>query len=117
MQRVLGTEYGGMGESLANLYAITGKEYYLAIAQRFDKKQFFDPLAVHRDELKVLHVNTHIPQVIATARLYELTGDLRHRAIALYFWHELVSERSYATAVTSNHEPCNTVPAEPAAEL
>jgi hypothetical protein len=117
MQRVLGTEYGGMGESLANLYAITGKEYYLAIAQRFDKKQFFDPLAAHRDELKGLHVNTHIPQVIAAARLYELTGDRRYRDIAEYFWDEVVSERSYCTGGTSNHESWNTDPGQLAAEL
>jgi uncharacterized protein len=117
MQRVLGTEYGGMGESLANLYAITGKEHYLAIAQRFDKKQFFDPLAVHRDELKGLHVNTHIPQVIAAARLYELTGDHRYRDIAEYFWDEVVSERSYCTGGTSNHESWNTDPGKLAAEL
>src|SRR6266496_3455046 len=117
MQRVFGTEYGGMGESLANLYAITGKEHYLAIAQRFDKKQFFDPLAVHRDELKGLHVNTHIPQVIAAARLYELTGDVRYRDIAEYFWDEVVSERSYCTGGTSNHESWNTDPGKLAAEL
>ena len=70
-QRVLTNEYGGMGESLANLYAITGKQRYLAVAQRFDKKAFFEPLADHRDELKGLHANTHIPQVIAAAGLYE----------------------------------------------
>lgn len=117
MQRVLGTEYGGMGESLANLYAITGKEYHLEVAQRFDKKQFFDPLAAHRDELKGLHVNTHIPQVIAAARLYELTGDRRYRDIAEYFWDEVVSERSYCTGGTSNHESWNTDPGKLAAEL
>lgn len=117
MQRVLGTEYGGMGESLANLYAITGKEYYVAIAQRFDKRQFFDPLAAHRDELKGLHVNTHIPQVIAAARLYELTGDRRYRDIAEYFWDEVVSERSYCTGGTSNHESWNTDPGKLATEL
>jgi len=44
MQRVLGTEYGGMGEVLSNLYAVTGKEYYIEVAQRFDKKAFFHPL-------------------------------------------------------------------------
>jgi DUF1680 family protein len=44
MQRILGTEYGGMGEVLSNLYAVTGKEYYLHMAKRFDKKWFFDPL-------------------------------------------------------------------------
>ena len=48
MQRVLQEEYGGMGEVLANLYGITGKEQYLRLAQRFDKKAFFDPLAAPR---------------------------------------------------------------------
>ncbi len=117
MQRVLGTEYGGMGESLANLYAITGKQYYLHLAQRFDKKEFFDPLADHRDELKGLHANTHIPQVIAAARIYELTGDRRYRDIAEYFWDEIVSERSYCTGGTSNHESWNTDPGKLATEL
>lgn len=110
MQRVLGTEFGGMGEVLSNLYAVTGKEYYLRMAQRFDKKAFFDPLADHRDELKGLHVNTHIPQVIAAARYYELTGARRYRDIAEYFWDEVVSERSYCTGGTSNRETWNTDP-------
>ena len=52
MQRVLGTEYGGMGEVLANLYAVTGKRHYLEVAQRFDHQQFFDPLAGHRERVK-----------------------------------------------------------------
>ena len=117
MQRVLGTEYGGMGEVLSNLHAVTGKEYYLEVAQRFDKKQFFDPLAAHRDELKGLHVNTHIPQVIAAARYYELTGDHRYRDIAEYFWDEVVSERSYCTGGTSNGESWNTDPGKLSTEL
>ena len=117
MQRVLGTEFGGMGEVLSNLYAVTGKEYYLHVAQRFDKKQFFDPLAAHRDELKGLHVNTHIPQVIAAARYYELTGDRRYRDIAEYFWDEVVGERSYCTGGTSNGESWNTDPGKLSTEL
>ena len=117
MQRVLGTEYGGMGEALSNLYAVTGKDYYLEVAQRFDKKRFFDPLAAHRDELKGLHVNTHIPQVIAAARYYELTGERRYRDIAEYFWDEVVSERSYCTGGTSNGESWNTDPGKLSTEL
>lgn len=116
-QRILGTEYGGMGEVLSNLYAVTGEHRYLWIAQKFDKKQFFDPLASHRDELKGLHVNTHIPQVIAAARYYELTGDHRYRDIAEYFWNEVVSERSYCTGGTSNHEVWTTEPGILSAEL
>jgi len=117
MQRVLGTEFGGMGETLCNLYAVTGKRDYLEVAHRFDKHQFFDPLAAHRDELKGLHVNTHIPQVIAAARYYELTGDRRYRDIAEYFWDEVVSERSYCTGGTSNGELWHTDPGKLAAEL
>ncbi len=117
MQRVLGTEFGGMGEVLCNLYAVTGKQDYLEIAPRFDKKQFFDPLAAHRDELKGLHVNTHIPQVIAAARYYELTGERRYRDIAEYFWNEVVTERSYCTGGTSNGESWNTDPGKLSTEL
>ena len=117
MQRVLGTEFGGMSEVLCNLYAVTGYSYWLDVAKRFDKKQFFDPLAAHRDELKGLHVNTHIPQVIGAARYYELTGELRYREIAEYFWREVVSERSYCTGGTSNRESWNTEPGKLAAEL
>ena len=104
MQRVLLVEYGGMGEVLSNLYGVTGKREHLDLAKRFDKKWFFDALAAHRDELKGLHVNTHVPQVIAAARLYELTGDKRYWNITDYFWDEVTSERSYCTGGTSNFE-------------
>jgi DUF1680 family protein len=104
MQRVLLVEYGGMGEVLSNLYGVTGKREYLDLARRFDKKWFFDALAGHRDELKGLHVNTHIPQVIAAARIYELTGDKHYWNIADYFWNEVTSERAFCTGGTSNFE-------------
>jgi uncharacterized protein len=104
MQRILQVEYGGMGEVLANLYAVTGTREYLDLAQRFNKKSFLDPLAAHRDELKGLHVNTHIPQVIAASRLYELTGDKKYWSISDYFWDEVTSERCYCTGGTSNFE-------------
>ena len=110
MQRILLVEYGGMGEVLCNLYSVTGKSEHLNLAKRFDKKCFFDPLAAHRDELKGLHVNTHIPQVIAAARLYELTGDKYYRNIADYFWDEVTTERSYCTGGTSNFETWRTEP-------
>jgi DUF1680 family protein len=97
-------EHGGMNETLFNLYAVTGKEKYLALARRFDHKKFFDPLSERRDELKGLHTNTNIPKVIGAARGYELTGDDRYHTIADYFWHEVVGQRSYATGGTSNGE-------------
>ena len=110
MQRILLVEYGGMGETLCNLYSVTGKQDYLNLAQRFNKKGFYEPLAARRDELKGLHVNTHIPQVIAAARLYELTWQKYYWNIADYFWNEVTTERSYCTGGTSNFETWRTEP-------
>ena len=112
MQRVMRTEFGGLAESLWNLGAITGNYGYTATARRFEKTTFLDPLAAHRDQLKGLHVNTHIPQVIGAAREYELTGNPRYHEIAHYFWHEVVGERSYAPGGTSNGEGWDTDPGQ-----
>ncbi len=117
MQRILQTEYGGMEEVLCNLYAVTGRRQYLGLAGQFEKTMFFDPLAQHRDELKGLHANTHIPQVIGAARRYGLTGQQRCRDIASYFWDEVTSERAYCTGGTSNGEHWRTEPGKLAGEL
>jgi hypothetical protein len=109
-QRMLRTEYGGMNEVLANLYGLTKKEQYLHTARLFEQPIFLDPLAGRRDELKGLHVNTHVPKVIGAARMYELTGDRRYRGIAEYFLEEVLTERSYAIANTSEGEGWNGDP-------
>jgi DUF1680 family protein len=117
MQAMLNVEFGGMGEVLANLYAVTGNPDHLDLARRFEKKSFTEPLAGQRDELRGLHANTHIPQAIAAARLYELTGDPRCRTIASFFWDEVVSRRTYVTGGTSNYEHWRKGPGELADEL
>src|SRR5262245_12824089 len=50
-QRALGTEFGGMNEVLANIYAATGNPEYLRVAHTFDHKAIFDPLARREDPL------------------------------------------------------------------
>jgi len=110
-------EHGGMNESLFNLYALTGKEQYLALARRFEHKKFFDPLAERKDELKGLHANTNIPKVIGAARGYELTGDQRYHDIADYFWHQVVAQRTYCTGGTSNGESWQGDPGQLADQL
>ena len=117
MQRILKTEYGGTNEALYNLYAITGKQQYFDTARRFEQPDFFNPLARHRDELKGLHVNTHIPKVIGAARRYELTGDPYYRDVSEFFWETVTKERAYATGGTSNGEGWNTEPGDLAKEL
>ncbi|MGA2130969.1 MAG: glycoside hydrolase family 127 protein [Bryobacteraceae bacterium] len=117
MARVLHVEFGGMNEVLYNLYAVTGVKDYSAAAQRFDHESFYAPLAEGRDELKGLHVNTHIPQVIGAARRYELTGDERYRRIAEFFWTQVTQHRAYATGGTSNDEHWRADPDKLAGEL
>jgi DUF1680 family protein len=117
MQDILRTEYGGMGEVLYNLAAETGNEKWAKAGDRYAKKSFFNPLASRRDELRGLHVNTHIPQVIAAARRYEISGDYRFHDVADYFWNEVVSARSYVTEGTSNDEGWQSQPRQLAWEL
>jgi DUF1680 family protein len=104
MQQMLRTEFGGMSEVLENLAAVTGDKNHLALARRFEKRSFLDPLMKGEDKLKGLHVNTHIPQVLGAARAYELTGEKPYVDAATYFWSQVVGTRSYATGGTSNYE-------------
>ncbi|HXB66820.1 MAG TPA: beta-L-arabinofuranosidase domain-containing protein [Candidatus Acidoferrales bacterium] len=117
MQDILNTEYGGMNEVLYNLAAVTGEDRWAKAGDRFTKKRFFNPLASRRDELRGLHVNTHIPQVIGGARRYEISGDMRFHDVADYFWWEVTSARTYVTGGTSNGEGWLTQPRQLAAEL
>jgi len=117
IERMLKTEFGGMAEVLANLYAVTGNPDHLTLARRFDHKFIFEPLANHRDELKGLHVNTQIPKIIGAAREYKFTGDKHYYEIATYFWDEVVNHRSYCTGGTSNYEGWQTEPDQMAGEL
>ena len=117
MQRVLNVEFGGMGDVLYNLWAATGKARYAEVGHRFDHKRIFDPLALRRDELKGLHVNTQVPKMIGAARRHELTQEARYRDIAEFFWYEVTGARCYVTGGTSNAELWLTDPRRLAAEL
>ena len=94
MERILEREYGGMNEVLYNFAAVSGQDRWRELAQRFDRRRIFEPLAAGRDELQGLHVNTTIPQVIGAARGYELTGDRNLHDCADYFWHTVTERRS-----------------------
>ncbi len=117
MQDILNTEYGGMNEVLYNLAALTGEDRYAAVGDRFTKKRFFNPLGLRRDELRGLHVNTHIPQVIGAARRYEISGDARFHDAADFFWYEVTTARAYVTGGTSNGEAWLVEPRRLGAEL
>ena len=104
------TEQGGMNEVLTNIFSLAGNPEYLETARRFDEKHYTKPLAGRRDELKGEHVNSFIPNVIGTAREYEMTGDPVLYNIATYFWNQVAGTRSYVTGGTSNDEEWNSDP-------
>ena len=86
MQQILTIEFGGIAKSFYHLAAETNNARWAKLGDRFQKKSFINPLAARRDELRGLHVNTHIPQVIAAARRYEISGDSRFRDLSEYFF-------------------------------
>jgi len=117
MQQILTIEFGGMAETLYHLAAATNNDRWARVGDRFQKKSFINPLASHRDELRGLHVNTHIPQAIAAARRYEISGDTRFHDVADYFFYEVSTARSYVTGGTSNAEAWLAPPRRLGAEL
>jgi DUF1680 family protein len=104
MQRVLGTEFGGMNAVLADLYQQTGDSRWLTVAQRFDHAAVFDPLAANQDRLSGLHANTQVPKWIGAAREYKATGTSRYRDIAANAWNLTVNDHTYAIGGNSQAE-------------
>ena len=104
MQAVLGTEFGGTSEVLAELSARTGETRWLKLAERFHHHAVLDPLMASRDELAYLHANTQIPKLIGLARHAELTGDAAQMAGARFFWQAVTGGRSYVIGGNSDRE-------------
>jgi len=107
MQQMLDMEHGGMNESLADLYAITGDAKYLEAAKRFNHHAVLDPLVAQRDELTGKHANTQIPKVIGLERIAALTGDKAAESGARFFWENVTQHRSVAFGGNSVSEHFN----------
>ncbi|HNX05075.1 MAG TPA: glycoside hydrolase family 127 protein, partial [Opitutales bacterium] len=107
MQKMLGSEHGGMNEVLADIYAITGDPKYLDAAERFCHKAVLDPLIAHQDNLTGLHANTQIPKVVGLERIATLTGDKAQDSGARFFWETVTAHRSVAFGGNSVSEHFN----------
>ena len=104
MQSVLGTEFGGMSEALAELSARTGDPRWLRLAERFHHDEVLAPLIAGRDELAFLHANTQIPKLLGLARHAGLAGDPRELEGARFFWQAVTAGRSYVIGGNSDRE-------------
>lgn len=103
-QQMLACEHGGMNESLADLYALTGNKAYLELANKFYHASVLDALAAERDELAGKHANTQVPKAIGAERIYQLTGDKRYERIGPFFWRTVVDNHTYANGGNSDGE-------------
>ncbi|HEX4998353.1 MAG TPA: beta-L-arabinofuranosidase domain-containing protein [Terriglobia bacterium] len=97
VQRMLNTEFGGMNEALADLYADTGDKRWLDLSYRFEHRAFTGQLKRHQDNLSGKHGNCQIPKLIGSAARYGYTGDVEDLLAAAFFWDRVTGHHSYAT--------------------
>ena len=96
-QKMLNTEFGGMNEVLADLYADTGDKRWLHLSHHFDHHAVVDPLTRRQDRLAGLHGNTQVPKLLGHLMRYIYTGDKSDGAAAEFFWDAVALHHSYAT--------------------
>lgn len=104
MQKLLAAEHGGLNDSYAETYALTGNPRWRRIAERIYHQKVLAPLAAGTDNLPGLHANTQIPKLIGLARLYELTGEQRHADAARFFHKTVAQHHSYVIGGNSERE-------------
>ena len=97
VQRMLNTEFGGMNEVFADLYADTGDPRWLALSYKFEHRAFTEPLKRHQDNLAGKHGNTQVPKMLGSLSRFAYTGDPGDGYAASFFWDRVVQHHSYAT--------------------
>lgn len=97
-------EFGGIVETIVDLYTITGKADHLALAKLFDLDTLIDACAANNDILNGLHANQHIPIFTGYVRLYDATGETRYLTAAKNFWGMVIPQRMYGIGGTSTGE-------------
>lgn len=96
-QRMLGTEFGGMNEVLAELYADTGDKRWLATSDRFEQRAIVDPLASQDDILGGKHGNTQVPKMLGELVRFTYNGSETDGNAARFFWDQVVDHHTFAT--------------------
>ena len=97
IQHMLNTEFGGMNEVLADLYADTGDERWLRLSYKFEHRAFLEPLQRHQDDLGGTHANTQIPKLLGSAKRFVCAGDPADLLAAGFFWDQAAQHHSFAT--------------------
>ena len=103
-QQMLNTEFGGMNEVLAQLYADTGQARWLQLSRRFEHRAVIDPLQKGEDKLGGLHANTQVPKLLGSLERYLAAGDESDQKAAQFFWEQVAHHHSFATGGHGKNE-------------
>ena len=103
-RKVLSVEYGGMNDSLYQLYILTGSKRYLSAAEVFDEPELYEELLSFKNRMRGVHANATIPKILGYlegARAFDKAG-LKDTAgpritTAEKFWDAVISNQTYAT--------------------
>src|SRR5579864_4610904 len=104
IQKMLATEFGGMNEVMADLYADTGDARWLALAGKFHHAAVVDRLAEKKDILPGIHGNTQVPKLYGALKVYLYTGNEVEGTAAKYFWDEVTQHHTFATGGNTRNE-------------
>jgi len=97
LQHMMNTEFGGMNEVLADLYADTSDARWLALSYKFEHRAFIEPLRRHQDDLGGTHGNTQVPKLIGSAARYVYAGRPEDLLAASFFWDQVVQHHSFSS--------------------
>lgn len=97
-------EFGGINETMARLYEISGEACYLECAKMFDNDKLFVPMEEKQDALERLHANQHIPQILGSMEIFKATGEKRYYDIARFFWKAVTESHIYVNGGTGESE-------------
>lgn len=96
-KRVLSVEYGGMNDSLYQLYGITGNESYLHAARVFDEPELYKDLLSFKNRMRGVHANATIPKIIGYLAGAFADDASERIAIAEKFFDTVIRNQTYAT--------------------
>jgi len=104
IQQMLETEFGGMNEVMADLYADTGDRRWLDLSYCFEHRAIVEPLMHHQDILPGKHGNTQVPKLIGSADRFAYAGEPGDIMAAGFFWDRVVQHHSFATGGHGRNE-------------
>lgn len=104
MQSMLNMEHGGMNETYADAYQITGEKKYMEASKRYSHNVILEPLSQGTDNLDNKHANTQIPKIIGFERIFEVGHDHKYDNAGSFFWETVTTNRSLAFGGNSRRE-------------